>query len=146
MAVKISTYIAQTDPTSGSVTINIKVPGSFQTSDFTNPSFSGRNLITLGTWLENRAAGDKITALQIADLDGVLVKAGTVITSILDSGVAAANQGLSLPPNGPFKIVFPTDQLKKTMIPSGLYLVATFQKATVSVDTAVINIAWDDFT
>lgn len=145
-AVKVSTYTVNTDVLTGTGTITIKIPGTFATTDSTAATFSGRQLVKIGLWLEGRAAGDMITAMSIKDIDGVVVAPGTVLGSLIDNTVASGNRGLALPPgNLPFQLDFPPGNAKAKLA-SGLYLVITFQKAIVGVDAAVVNLAWDDFT
>lgn len=145
MAAKITTWSANTDLFTGTATISIQVPGTFATIDPTQPNFSGRQLIKLGAWLENRAAGDRISSITIKDVDGVYAPAGTTLGTLHDMSVSSSNRGITLPPNTVFTLDLPPTN-KKSYIPSGMYIIITFQKLTPGVDTAGINLAWDDLT
>jgi hypothetical protein len=151
MAVKISTFTAQTDGATGLATIDIKIPGTFTTINIADASWSGRQLLRAGLWLESRAAGDKIIAAYVNDSGGKipvqiqgLFSSYPVLRNLHDDGADSANQGLVLPPNGPFQIDFPANAAAR--LASELHLIVVFKKATPSVDTAVINIAMDDGT
>lgn len=156
MAAKTVNYSDTTGLLTGTATINAKIPGAFQTIDPTSPNFTGRQLLKMGAWFEGRAAGDKISSMIVKDIDGVIpvpyraaFSAYPIIAYLHDTTVDAANQGIALPPSGPFQIEFPTNN-PRTKIASGLYIVFTFQKgifgALIAADTAVVNLAWDDLT
>lgn len=144
-AVKATTWTTTTDGNTGTGTLLIKVPGTFATTDSTAATFSGRQLIKVVAWLESRAAGDKITSMAIKDSDGVVLPAGTTVGYLHDGGADVSNRGITLLPTLPFTLDVPPGN-KKAFIPSQFYIVITFQKATPAVDTAVVNIAWDDGT
>ncbi len=144
MAVKVTTWTADTNILTGTGTISVKIPGTFVTADPTNAAFVGVQLTRMGIWLEGRAVGDKISSLVVKDTDGVFYPAGTVLTALHDVLVSSTNQGISLPIGGPLAVEFP--KTNRSKIAAGLYLVFTFQKSAVGVDTAVVNLAWDDLT
>lgn len=153
MSIKVSTYTDTTDLLTGNVTINIKVPGTFGGTDPSVTGFQGRRLKKIGLWLEGRGTGDKLTSLCIKDVDSILPApyTGAVLNSLIDTTVPTNNKAITLPPGGqPFQLDFPTDPSDpawaKAIVPSGLYLVVKFQKGSIGVDTAVVNVAWDDFS
>lgn len=144
MAIKVSTYNSSM---TGTVTINIKIPGTFATLDATQPTFVGRQLVQMTAWVEGRMAGDALTSAQIKDIDNVTgLGANTVLGSLADASVPSANQGLAFPPTGQITIT-PDRSNKKTNIAAGLYVSLTFTKANPLLnDNAFVNMAWDDYT
>lgn len=146
-AVKITTWTCTTGALTGTCDVQIKVPGTFAVLNTYDPTWSGRQLVKLSMWFENRGAGDQVTAMQIKDIDNVTgLGANTVLGSLIDTTVALASQGMTVPPTGVvFTIDFPQSNAK-TKIASGLYVVISSKKGTIGGDTFAVNLAWDDGT
>ena len=123
----------------------MQIPGTFVTTDVTQPTWAGRNILKAQGWFGNPTAGDLITNFQLVDVDNLLgFGANTVLSTWSEDAVPDGNKGLWIPPSDGHCIIIPPSHLE-ARVPCGMYIQILAQKATNVVDTFYANIEWDDF-
>lgn len=131
-----------TDPTTGLVIMSLKVPGTFGGIDPSQLAWSGRGIEQAEAWFGIPVPGDYCSGFSLVDQDGLITPPGTVLSSWVDPGVPSEQQGLYMDPKA--KTIIPP--FGEPRVPSGMYIVVSFQKVSPSSDTIYANMEWDDFT
>ena len=135
-----------TTNSSGVGSVSVKIPGTFAGQSPSTLCGYAVQMVCWKAWFASPSIGDYISSIELVDTDGVIPEPARaqfpnypVIVSKMSSNVPQSNQLYYLPMD---QIV----QNDGTIIPSGLYLSITLQKASAIVDTYFINMCWNDFT
>lgn len=156
---KIALYTAMSSCTTGiggTVTNQLKIPGTFSSMDGSVAPANGRWLKETMIWTDAGAVGDKLTLLRIEDVDGVIpVPARAafpdypVLSYLMDQEVESPGAGGLFIPVGQLIRIQPIDPLDVRglqFIPSGLYLCSTFTSGGLSLSkTCRINYLWGKY-
>jgi hypothetical protein len=147
---RIVKYAFVTNGMTGTVTAQIKIPGTFNGFDRTILGTQGRFIIAAQVEFGSPTAGDFLSNLHVEDIDGVIPASAhggfpnyPIVGTRVDPGVSAANDGLYLSAEAATIFVPPDEEL---FIPSGLYLVADLSKPGPVADTGYVSIRWDDLS
>jgi hypothetical protein len=141
-------YSYNTGLLTGTAPINIQIPGSYNGLVRLPIGSNGRLFVSAEIFCANPLPGDYLSGVTVEDTDGV-IPAGVrpalpnypSVSLWADPALGASNVGIFL---SPLKSTLLTPLSNNPFCPSGLYLKATFQKASIGVDTVYLNIIWDD--
>jgi hypothetical protein len=134
----------------GTATINIPIPGIFSSISRVPNTNNGRTVFRVSLFAGAPLAGDYVSNMTVQDTNGVIpallqpqFPSYPIVASLADTSIPSGNAGTYLVTSGTTD--FTPDPLS-SFIPSQLFVMATFQKASAVVDTIFINVVWDDDT
>ncbi len=132
----------------GSVTLNITVPGTYGGISPIQPTFQGRQINKIELFFAAPLMGDIITSFSVSDANSLIpvplqsqFPSYPILKTWDDSAAPGGNQGIYLYPEK--LVVQPLTTV--VSVPSGMVLTIVGRKASPLVDILFVNIYWDDF-